>query len=139
MKSKGFTLFELLVMISIVGILLGLAMTSFSGAQKRARDARRKEDLQAVQKALEQYYALSGGNYPPSCFSSGSTISYEGTVLLQSFPTDPKNSGSYQYSCTSASNSGYCYCAFLESASGNATNNSCNWGSGNYFCISNRQ
>jgi len=140
MKQKGgFTLFELLVVISIVGVLVGLVTISFSSAQKRARDARRREDLQALQKALEQYYALSGGNYPNPCYTSGS-LSYGGTTLMNNFPSDPKP-GWDSYSATNCNSSGYCYCAHLEATTtgGNATNASCNWGSGAYFCISNRQ
>lgn len=38
-NSKGFTLIELLVVIAIIGILSTIAMTSLSGARKKAKDA----------------------------------------------------------------------------------------------------
>ena len=52
-SKKGFTLFELLISISIVGILTALAVVSYSGSQLRARNQRRVEDLNMIQKAAE--------------------------------------------------------------------------------------
>jgi len=139
-QNFGFTLFELLVVISIIGILLALGMVGFSTAQKKARDARRKEDMEAIQKAMEQYYALSGGSYPAACYSSGDTIQYGGTVIMRSFPSDPKNVAPYQYNCSSPSADGYCYCARLESTSGNAGANDCSdWSGTGYYCVTNVQ
>ena len=56
-KRKGFTLFELLVSISIIAILTALATVSYSIAQKKARDARRTQDMDAIRKAQELYYS----------------------------------------------------------------------------------
>lgn len=121
--SQGFTLFELLVVISIIGIITAVGMISYSSVQKRGRDARRKEDLQAVQKALEQYYVVAG-QYPGSCYTSGQ-LSLGGEVFLEVFPTDPKNSNGYQYESQEPCDStGYAYRAHLEVAgSGNAFSN----------------
>jgi prepilin-type N-terminal cleavage/methylation domain-containing protein len=49
MKQKyGFTLIELLVVIAIIGILSAIGLTAFSGAQSKARDAKRVSDLRAI-------------------------------------------------------------------------------------------
>lgn len=138
MKHRaGFTLFELLVVISIIGILIGFISVAFSGAQERARDARRKQDMDAVQKALEQYYSLADSSYPSSCYSSGNTISYDSTTIMESFPSDPKSTMSYQSSgCDS---DGYCYCAEMESADGNYGAADCSTAGTDYYCVSQRQ
>ena len=52
---RGFTLIELLVVISIIGILATLLIANIGGVRERARDARRKNDLNQIQKALEMY------------------------------------------------------------------------------------
>lgn len=48
---------EILVVIAIIGIVSGLAL-SFTGAlQKNTRDTQRESDLRVLQSALQQYYA----------------------------------------------------------------------------------
>jgi prepilin-type N-terminal cleavage/methylation domain-containing protein len=66
-KSKiknGFTLIELLVVISIVGILAAIATTSYSSAQKQARDTTRKSDLAQYRTSLEGFANKNNGLYP---------------------------------------------------------------------------
>src|SRR3990167_10302283 len=66
-KPSGFTLIELLVVIAIIGILASFAIASFSSAQAKARDSRRKADLDAIVKALELARSDSSGGYSPVC------------------------------------------------------------------------
>ena len=111
MIKKAFTLLEMLVVIGIIGILVGLGAVSYSTAQKKARDAKRKQDLKAVQNCLEQYYSYNNNfRYPnysnwPSVFNCGSS-----TLTA---PSDPRNSSPYVYTISSSSDA-YTICATLE-------------------------
>ncbi|MGI5840781.1 MAG: type II secretion system protein [Patescibacteria group bacterium] len=55
-KSRGFTLIELLVAIGIIATLTAILLPNFMGARERARDAQRKQDLDAVKSALRLFY-----------------------------------------------------------------------------------
>ena len=55
-NKKGFTLVELLVVISIIGILSSLSTASVNIARKKSRDAKRQSDISQVQLALYLYF-----------------------------------------------------------------------------------
>ena len=145
-NKNGFTLFELLVSISIIAIMTALASVAFSGAQKKARDARRVQDIKLVQTAAEQYYSQNTYTYP-STYTAGSVWTPSGstTAILESFPADPKNTTPYVYSCRgTCDTTGYCLCAYVENTSnGNSTNNCTTFTASsattNYFCVKNQQ
>lgn len=63
MQKKGFTLIELLVVIAIIGLLATLAVVSYESSRTKSRDTKRKQDLRAMQKALEIYY-MDNNSYP---------------------------------------------------------------------------
>jgi len=147
-KINGFTLFELLVSISIIAIMTALASVAFSGAQKKARDSRRVQDIKLIQTAAEQYYSQNTYLYPPvGSYDAGDAWTPSGstTAVLESFPTDPKNTAPYVYSCRGTCNTaGYCLCAYVENTSnGNSTNNCTTFTAPNtttnYFCVKNQQ
>ncbi len=52
-SSRGFTLVELLVAITILAVLAAVGVVVFSGVQAQARDSRRSQDLKALANALE--------------------------------------------------------------------------------------
>lgn len=62
--KRGFTLIEILVVISLIGVLAGLVLVSFTGSQKQARDTARKSDLKQYQNSLEIFANRSSGLYP---------------------------------------------------------------------------
>ncbi len=104
--KKGFTLLELLVVIGIISVLVTMAVSSYSTAQKKARDTRRQSDLKTAQQAMEQCYSVNNFQYPIITNNSG--------VLSMTCPlpndnitfsiSDPLNNISYQYSTVSNQN-----------------------------------
>jgi prepilin-type N-terminal cleavage/methylation domain-containing protein len=60
-NNKAFTLIELLVVISIIGLLSSMSVYAINVARVKARDARRKADLNSLVKALALYSDDRGG------------------------------------------------------------------------------
>jgi len=54
-QSAGFTLMELMIVMAIIGILATLAVPSFIGAMRSAREAVLKEDLHVLREAIDSY------------------------------------------------------------------------------------
>ena len=145
-RRAGFTLFELLVSISIIGILTALASVAYSGAQKKARDSRRVQDIKLIQTAAEQYYSQNLTYLYPATYVAGNTWTpvAGGTAVLESYPSDPKGVTYGAYSCAAGATcntTGYCICALMEnSANANATS-ACSFsvGAKTHFCAKNQQ
>jgi general secretion pathway protein G len=73
---------ELMVVISIIGILVGIALPNYKVAIVQAKEATLKEDLYRFRDLIDQYHA-DKGKYPPSL---------EGLVsegYLRQMPVDP--------------------------------------------------
>jgi len=54
-SQSGFTLIELIIVMSIIGILATMAIPSFVVAIRHAREAVLKEDLQTMRAAIDSY------------------------------------------------------------------------------------
>jgi general secretion pathway protein G len=65
MKSKGFTLIELIVVLTIIALLLSLAAPDYVGRVKHAEEAVLRENLTVMRDALDKHYA-DAGRYPAS-------------------------------------------------------------------------
>lgn len=84
--KQGFTLVELLVVITILAILGMIALSVFSNAQKQARDAKRKSDIDAIAKSLEAsrdfstaaglYFNKLGSDFPGGAPSDSGVPKY---------------------------------------------------------------
>lgn len=55
-RENGFTLIELLVVIFIIGILSSVILVNIAGVRNRAKDVKRKGELESLKKALRLYY-----------------------------------------------------------------------------------
>ena len=69
---QGFTLIELLVVIAVIGLISSVVLASINRARGKARDARRRGDLQQISKALEFYFNDKNA-YPLTCPSGAAT------------------------------------------------------------------
>jgi len=54
-QDAGFTLIELMIVMAIIGVLAIVAIPSFVGAIKQAREAVLKEDLHVLREAIDSY------------------------------------------------------------------------------------
>jgi general secretion pathway protein G len=80
--SKGFTLIELMIVFTLIGILVGLAIPQYQTGIRRAREAALKADLTTMRTLINQYYT-DKMEYPASLQS----LVDEG--YLREIPVDP--------------------------------------------------
>lgn len=136
----GFTFIELLVTFAILGILLAITVVSFRGANKNARDTKRKAELQEIKGAIEEF-RLATGSYP-----STNDTSVDGVFLPSLQPSylsrnyvDPSNGTQYYYEYRYLSLPGCSYALLskmenLQNAT--ACSSACNISSSDVYCLS---
>ncbi|MCL5073273.1 MAG: type II secretion system GspH family protein [Actinobacteria bacterium] len=146
-NKRGFTLIELLVVITIIAILSMVAVVTYAGVQKQARDSKRKQDIQAMQKALEAHYNdTSCGAVPTSAQPYCQITDTTATVLfangsIPAYPSNPDGTSAYSGIPTSAG-SNFTLCAKLENSTGNYSDlgsTAVSGNSGSYFCLKSQQ
>ena len=91
---------EILIVIVLLGVLATIIMGSYLGSLKKARDSRRKQDLEQISKALELYYSKQG-QYPTD-ISFGDAFIEGGVTFMKALPQDPSGD-SYTYVYESSS------------------------------------
>ena len=93
-QKTGFTLIELLVVIAIIGILTAIGLISINNAREKARDVKRKSDLNSVRLGLELYYD-SFNMYPvQDVFLGFNNTTGSGNVLYDALVGSTKSLGS---------------------------------------------
>lgn len=114
--SQGFSLIELLVVISIIGILSTLVMANLNSARERGRDVQRKSDLRNIQTALRLYYNDKAGYPQPQVLPDWGSQWTDGSVVYMNIlPADPLADQSYRYIWTDSET--YTLSACLENKS----------------------
>ena len=62
-RLKGFTLVELMVVLTVIALLLSVVVPDYVGRMKRAEEAVLQENLAVMRDALDKHYA-DAGRYP---------------------------------------------------------------------------
>jgi general secretion pathway protein G len=64
-RIKGFTLVELMVVLTVIGLLLSVVVPDYIGRVKKAEETVLQENLNLMRDALDKHYA-DAGKYPAS-------------------------------------------------------------------------
>lgn len=151
LRQTGFTLVELLIVITIISLLATVGVVTYSGLRKDAKDAKRKADIEAISTVLESNYTPGLNPYPAvsgSLFTEGfiptppagtydSLGTPETSYIFVSVSGDSNN-----WVSTLSGGNRYKVCAHLEKPTGNALDEAgtfINTNNGAYFCKANRQ
>lgn len=107
-NKLGFTMIEILVVMTIIGILATLGIRSFTSSQLKARDLRRKADIANLSKPLEAYFndydQYPLGSVGGGIVVDGGTLAWgsefvdsNDTVYMVQLPKDPLGNQQYYY------------------------------------------
>jgi len=124
METKsGFTLIEILIVVTILAILGTLTFSMFTSARERSRNGRRKADLETIRSALEMY-RTDLDVYP-------TTVDLLEPNYIKELPKDPQTGEdplnpdvSYRY-YRYPSGTDYCLGAYLEGSEGDLSSLDC--------------
>ena len=96
MNKRGFTLIEVLVVLAILAIVSGLAITSYIGITLKATRAEAYAKLQALRLAEEQFFAENGNYAGPAATTAAIQ------ALLPAFR--PGTGANFNFQITSVAN-----------------------------------
>jgi general secretion pathway protein G len=94
-RHNGFTLLELLVVMIIIGLLAGYVGPKYFGQVGKSEVKAARAQIDAFEKALEQY-RIDAGHFPSTeqglaalTIKPGSETKWDGPYLKKEAPTDP--------------------------------------------------
>ena len=102
----GFTMIEILISLSLIGLFVALPVLAYGNYLKKGRDIKRKNDVNQLSTALQQYKA-SVGTYPPATTNNIATDLQPLVTrgYIPSIPKDPQ--GGQPAVCNTATQ--FCY------------------------------
>jgi prepilin-type N-terminal cleavage/methylation domain-containing protein len=83
--QRGFTLVELVIVITIMSIILVLGVVNLRSSQATARDQERKTDIENIARGLEGFYSnsTSAPDYPSTYIGNAATSDADVAKALQ--------------------------------------------------------
>ncbi len=96
-STRGFTLIEMLIVVTIIAVLAAMILVGMGGARVKTRDAKRIGDLHNVQNGLELFFSTEG-QYPVAITWAALTTELIGAdVGVNRVPDDPLSDQHYIY------------------------------------------
>jgi len=83
-SPRGYTLIELMIVVTIIAILSSLVSPRFDLLLQRARQSKAKNNLGNLRTALAMYYSATEGNYPLSAYGPGNDFYTNDNLSLTS-------------------------------------------------------
>lgn len=111
-SEKGFTLVELMIVITVIAILATIGVVSFTRVQAQTRDTKRKADLRALSTALQAHFTEKNA-YPTVNGAPGGLTGLTPTYI-PSLPTPPLTSLQTNYTYNVNTSNQYTLCALME-------------------------
>ncbi|UJB32591.1 type IV pilin protein [Chromobacterium sp. Beijing] len=100
--NRGFTLIELIIVVAIVGILVSIALPSYTNYVQRTYRAEVQTELQAIAQAQEKYFTLNN-----AYASSLTALSYASSSISSQDNRYTITMGDLSASATLANGQGY--------------------------------
>ena len=117
-KQKGFTLVEILIVVSILGILTAIIMPEFYGHTTKAKEVAAKEMLQMLRGQVE-LYTIQHDEMPPGYLDGNTSVSPVGAFMLVQLTYPTNITGQW----AAAGTEGYDYGPYMNAVPKNPFNN----------------
>jgi len=95
-RTRGFTVIELIVVITVIAILAGVVISVNFNLQAQARDTERTADIGVITRSIERYYQTEsvalGGTYPSTASGTNGIGTIVNDIESVKAPTQPGNS-----------------------------------------------
>ena len=86
LRTSGFTLIELMIVVAIIGILAAIAIPKFASLVRKSSEGASKGNLGAVRSALSIYYGDMEGQYPSDMSSLTVSGKYLASIPMAKTP-----------------------------------------------------
>lgn len=103
-KTSGFTLIEVMTVITIIGILMAILLTTLFQARKEARDRSRAAELEQLKLSLKLYKEATGDYPDDTSYLSSDGVDITNSDFVADLAPytavayeDPLNTGNYKY------------------------------------------